>query len=473
MQPTTQTHETWSSRFVFLLAAIGAAVGLGNMWRFPYTAGESGGGAFVLVYFLAIVLVAVPVVMSELLIGRRGRLSPVNSFRRVSAASGGSTRWAAAGWLNVSAGFLILTFYSVIAGWGLAYILKVAGGTFTNAGTDAVSKEFGDLLASPWTLTGWHAAFMALTIFIVGRGVQKGIETAVKVLMPSLFVMLLALVGYAGVEGDFPRAVAFLFEADFSKITPSVILEAAGQAFFSVSVAMGLMMAYGAYLPDTVSIPRAALIIAAADTLVALLAGLAIFPLVFANNLDPASGPGLLFVALPNAFGAMPGGQVFGTLFFVLLVFAALTSSIALLEPIVSWAEEHKGVKRGTSALIAGSVAWLIGLASVLSLNHWKEFHPLGFIKVFKGQTIFDLLDYFASNVMLLLGGIVIAVFGGWVMSRSDTREELQLKDAVAFKIWLFLVRYFVPVAVALVLVNFIYPIQDMLVAVGLLDADG
>lgn len=452
MQPM-EAQETWSSRLVFIMAAVGAAVGLGNLWKFPYTAGVSGGAAFVIVYIGAIVVVAVPIVMAELLIGRRGRRSPPGSFARLAEQAGAKRAWSLVGVLNIVAVFMILSFYSVIAGWALAYVPKLASGLFTGVDNAVVTREFESLLAAPATLAFWHFVFIALTVVIVVRGIQQGIEKAVKFLMPALFAMLLMLVGYAAVEGDMASAVNFLFQADFSKIDADVVLMAIGQAFFSVSVAMGLLIAYGSYLPADINIPRASLLIAGADTLVALLAGLAIFPLVFANGLDPAEGPGLIFITLPIAFGHMPGGAIFGTLFFLLLIVSALTSSIAILEPVVAWADEHRGVSRRISTPIAGALAWLVGMTTVFSFNLWGDWHPLGGFETFAGKTLFDVQDYLTSNVMLPLGGVLISVFVGWVMTAESTREELGMAPGGAFAAWRFLVRYVCPVAVAAVLI--------------------
>jgi NSS family neurotransmitter:Na+ symporter len=447
-----EKQENWSSRMVFLMAAVGAAVGLGNLWKFPYTAGVSGGAAFVIVYVAAIIVVAIPIVMAELMIGRRGRMSPVNSFRALAEQAGAGRIWGWVGGINILAVFLILSFYSVIAGWALAYIPKVATGVFTGHSSEEVSAVFTQLLASPVQMAFWHAVFIALTVYIVGQGVQKGIERAVKLLMPALFVMLILLVGYAAIAGDFASAVAFLFQADFSKINANVVLSAVGQAFFSVSVAMGLLIAYGSYLDKDINIPKAAVIIAAADTLVALLAGLAIFPLVFANGLDAAEGPGLLFVTLPIAFGQMPAGALFGTVFFVLILVSAVTSSIAVMEPIVAWADEHKGMKRSVTTRLIGLAAWIVGLATVFSFNLWGDIHPLGAFERFKDKTIFDLLDYLATNIMLPVGGLLIAVFVGWIMSRESTLEELGLSEGPVYSTWLFLVRFVCPVAVGAIL---------------------
>ncbi len=446
---------TWSSRLAFFFAAVGAAVGLGNVWKFPYSAGQSGGGAFVLVYLVAAMAVAVPIVIAELVIGRRGRGSPVTAVRRLAGQAGSSGAWQAVAWTNVIAGFLILTFYSVIAGWALAYVPRFALGVFAGADAGLASAEFTGMLASPVSMAAWHAVFMAATVAVVAGGVERGIERAVSLLMPTLFVMLLLLVGYAAVAGDFPAALDFLFAFDFSKLDTEGVLSAIGQAFFSVSVAMGIMVTYGAYLPKDVALGRSAVYIALADTGVALLAGLAIFPLVFANGLDAAEGPGLLFVTLPIAFGQMPFGMLFGTVFFVLIGFAALTSSIALLEPIVAWAEEHAEVSRVKVTMLAGVLAWLIGLASVLSFNVLGGFHPFGeSLPMLGGKTIFDALDYLTQNIMLPVGGILIAVFAGWVMHASASADEMATStQKPAFRAWQVLVRFVAPLAIAVVLV--------------------
>ena len=448
---TGDVQKNWSSRVVFLLAAIGAAVGLGNIWKFPYTAGVSGGGAFVLVYTGAVLAIAIPIVMAELLIGRRARRSPVAAFIKLARDAGASTGWQITGWINLTAAFLILSFYSVIAGWAVAYVPKLASGVFTGADAALTTSQFQGLLASPWSLVLWHTVFMVLSVVIVARGVQKGIESAVKFLMPALFAILLMMVVYAAIAGDMQRAVDFLFTVDFSKVDGSVVLNAVGQAFFSVSVSMGLLIAYGAYLPETVNIPRSALIIAFADTFVAILAGLAIFPLVFGNHLDPAEGPGLIFVTLPIAFGNMPLGWLFGSLFFVLVVFAALTSAIALMEPVVSWAQDNRQLKRSTVATAIGLAVWLVGLASVLSFNVLADFKPLPFGPL-EGKTLFDLLDFITSNVLLPVGGILIALFTGWVLSSDSTREELGLPEGLVFKAWQLLLRFVAPLALAKVL---------------------
>ena len=453
MTPVQHNNRTWSSGMTFILAAVGAAVGLGNIWKFPYVAGVSGGGAFVLIYLACVIFVAIPVLISELLIGRCGSRSPPEAMRAVAVSAGRSGRWSIVGFMGVTVGYLIATYYSVIAGWTLIYIFKAANG-FDGAASLDVGRQFDDLLADPGTMTIWHTVFISLALVIVGRGLRRGIERAVKMLMPALFVMLLVMIGYAAVAGDFKAGVEFLFSVDFSKISGEVVLAAIGQAFFSISVAMGLMMVYGAYVPKDVSLTRSAVIIAGTDTLIALLAGLMIFPLVFANGLDPAEGPGLIFKTLPTAFVSMPGGAVFGALFFVLLAFAAITSIIAIIEPIVAYAEDRWHMRRKVGCVVFGFLAWLIGLASIFSFNLWRDVTPLGMFDVFADKTIFDLIDYFTANVMMPLGAILIALFVGWRMQPELIERELSFGSSWLFKTWLWTIRVIAPLAILGILIN-------------------
>jgi neurotransmitter:Na+ symporter, NSS family len=440
-------HDTWSSRLTFLMAAVGASVGLGNIWKFPYMAGMNGGGAFVLVYLVCVAAVAIPILTAELLIGRCGGRNPVDTMHAVAVAEGGGAGWRLVGWMGVVAAFVILTYYSVIAGWALAYVPRAAGGVFTGASAATLDAAFKALLGDPVVLASWHAVFMALTVLIVAAGVHAGIERAVTILMPALFAMLALLVGYAAVEGQLVAGAGFLLHPDFAKIDATVVLMAVGQAFFSIGVAMAIMMTYGAYLPAQVRIPGAAFVIAGADTLVSLLAGLAIFPIVLANGLDPAEGPGLIFVTLPLAFGHMPGGALFGAVFFVLLVFAALTSSIAMLEGVVLCLVERRRVSRAVAALASGVVAWLLGLVTVFSFNVWADVRPLG-------MSIFDLIDYATTNLLVTVGGLLIAWFAGWRISGETARRGLDLADGPAFRGWRLLVRVVVPIAIAAILVT-------------------
>lgn len=442
----------WSSRLAFILAATGSAVGLGNIWKFPYVTGENGGGAFVLVYLLCIAIVGIPIMMAEVIIGRRGGRSPVNSLRLITERDRLKPAWKLVGAVGVLAGFLILSFYSVIGGWAISYVGTTASGQLAGQSADAVGAIFSGLLSNPTTLLAWHTLFMAMVMVVVARGVRAGLERAVSILMPALFVLLLVVVGYAMTTGHFGQAAAFLFQPDFSKLTTSGILVALGHAFFTLSLGMAVMMAYGSYLPKNISIAKTSITVSVIDTAVALLAGLAIFPIVFANGLEPGAGPGLIFQTLPLAFGQMPMGTLFGTLFFVLLIFAAWTSGISLLEPIVEWLEEQKGMNRAISTLVAGIVCWALGIASILSLNRWADVAPLGFIPMLEGKTIFDLLDFFTANILLPLGGLLVALFAGWVMSRQAMENELSLSPAM-FNLWLVTVRFITPVAVAVVFI--------------------
>lgn len=440
----------WSSRMAFILAATGSAVGLGNIWKFPYVTGEYGGGAFVLVYLLCIAIVGIPIMMAEVFIGRNGRHNPITSFRMVAERNLASPLWRIAAIVGVLAAFIILSFYSVIGGWAASYVAHAAGGDFSGQNADAIGELFGGLLASPVTLLIWHSLFMALVIFVVARGLKSGLERAVTLLMPALFLLLLVAVGYAMTTGHFGEAVAFLFTPDFSALTVEGVLVALGHAFFTLSLGMAVMMAYGSYLGDDISIGRTAITVAIMDTVVALMAGLAIFPVVFANGLEPGAGPGLIFQTLPLAFGQMPLGSLFGALFFVLLLFAAWTSAISLLEPVVEWLEDKLIFGRQGSAIVVGLACWLLGIASILSLNEWSGFAPLGMFERFEGNTIFDLLDFFTANVMLPLSGLLTALFVGWCVAKESLKSDLALAGT-AFTLWYSLVRYVTPVAVAVV----------------------
>ncbi len=449
----TSVHGYWSSRFAFVLAAAGSAVGLGNIWKFPYMAGENGGGAFVLLYLLCIALFGIPVMMSEVLLGRRGRSSPVNTMTALAEEERRSKAWRLLGLMGVLAGFLILSYYSVIAGWALAYVVETASGTFTGINGEQAGEVFNDLIKDPRRLLFLHSIFILLTMVVVIRGVANGLEKAVRILMPALFLLIIVMVGYGILQGDFLESLKFLFAPDFSKLSPEIVLKAMGQAFFSLSLGMGAIMMYGSYLPDDASIATTSFQVAIADTLIAILAGLAIFPIVFANGLEVGQGPGLVFNTLPLAFGQMTGGLLFGTIFFVLLVFAAWTSSISLIEPAVAWLIEKFSISRVTSSVICGLVAWAIGLGTVFSFNSWSK------IELFdgtflQGKSFFDLLDYLTSNIMLPLGGILICIFAAWLMTEKSRREELKIKHEGAYRVWRFLARYITPIGVIFIFLH-------------------
>ena len=439
-------HGHWSSRMAFILAVTGSAVGLGNIWKFPYIAGQNGGGAFVLVYLVCVIVIGMPVMMSEILIGRRGRRNPIATMELLGREEGSSPRWGWVGGMGVVAGILILSYYSVIAGWTLAYVVKSATGVFAGATAAAVGAEF-DGFVGDWRQVGLtHTIFMAMAVFVVARGVERGLEQAVRFMVPALLILMLVLLAYSINSGYFGQGVAFMFTPDFDKLTWGSVLAALGQAFFTLSIGMGAIMAYGAYLPEETSITGASVAVVTADTSIAILAGLAIFPLVFANGLTPADGPGLVFNTLPLAFGQMPGGVFFSTLFFILLAFAAWTSAIGLMEPAVAWIVERFHRTRAQATVMIGLLIWLLGLGSVLSFNVLSDTQ-------FLAGTIFDNVDYLTSNILLPLGGLLIVIFAGWVMCRNSTSDELGNSGAL-FKSWRLLARFVAPIGILLVLIN-------------------
>ncbi len=466
-------HEQWSSKFAFLMAAIGSSVGLGNFWRFPYTAGENGGSLFILVYLVCVALVAFPVLTAEYAIGRRGQKSAIQSVKAVARESGRPAIWSSLGWVGMIGAFLILSFYSMIAGWVIIYIVKAFSGAFVDASPDAIAAQFGAIwnTADAYGLPDnalsvfgipivvlTHALFMALTVFIVIRGVNKGIAVAAEILMPLFFVVLLGIVIFGAIQGDLPAALAYLTQPDFSTLyvpvaegseemrfsftrLQQIFSAALGQAFFSVGVGVGLMITYGSYLNRNVKLTQSSAIVAGSDTMVALIAGLAIFPLAFGFGQDPAGGPGLFFVTLPNAFAQMPGvlAIVVGGAFFTLALFAAITSSISLLEVSVAWLEEKLNGNRTAATLILGGLCWLVGMGSVYSLF------------------IFDFVDQITEKIMLPLGGLLVAVFAGWVASRAVMREEFVNSSEGDFARWRFLVRWVAPIGAFLIMAFSIY----------------
>tara|TARA_E500000331_G_scaffold62870_1_gene57562 strand:+ start:684 stop:2027 length:1344 start_codon:yes stop_codon:yes gene_type:complete len=437
-------HGTWSSRWTFILAATGSAVGLGNIWKFPYMAGDNGGGAFVLVYLACIAVIGLPIMLGEIMIGRRGRSSPANTMKALAVEANTTSAWTLLGATGALAGLLILSFYSVAAGWALSYVFN----GFQDITAESSTSSFNALLSSPSSLIFWHTLFLSITVFVVARGILDGLEKWINTLMPMLFVIVLLLCLYATQSGAFIEGLIYLFQPDFSKITPEVMLEALGQAFFTLSLGMGAIMAYGAYMPSNQNIGKTAISVAALDTGVALLAGIAIFPIVFANGLAPSEGPGLVFVTLPIAFSSMPLGVFFGTLFFVLLSIAALSSSISLIEPGVAWLIESLKIRRITATALLGFVAWFIGLFSALSFNLLSEFTIFG-------KNFFDATDFLTNQIMLPLGGIFIAIFVGWVMKKENVLDELEVEENFIFKFWYFSIRYISPVMVGCVFLYF------------------
>jgi NSS family neurotransmitter:Na+ symporter len=435
------------------MASVGFAIGLGNIWKFPYLTGENGGGAFVLIYLFCACTIGIPILMAEVLIGRRGRMSANESMRAVAIQEGKNPNWHWLGAMTMVTAFLILVTYSVVAGWVLEYLFKAGVHGFQGISeTDSVSI-FANVLANSTDMIFWAGIALGLTAFIVSAGVQKGIERTVTILMPLLFSLLVLLVIYGSVVGDFSAALNFLFVPDLNELSAKVVLVAIGQTFFSVGVAMAGMMTYGAYLPKSVSIGRSISIIVVADTFVALLAGFAIFPLVFQHGLDPSGGPGLIFETLPLAFSDMPGGQLFSIMFFTLLSVAAITSMVGLLEPLVSWAEENKNISRRKGGIMLGIGIWILSFASIYSYNGLSGFHPFQDLPFVGGKNINDVLGMMTDQFLLPIGGLMITLFAGWIMSKESTRDELALGNETLFSLWHFLIRFVVPPAVLLVFI--------------------
>jgi NSS family neurotransmitter:Na+ symporter len=444
MEQQASTHR-WSSYYTFIAASIGTAVGIANIWKFTYVAGANGGGMFVLLYILSMAFVAVPALIAEMMIGQRGGRSVVGTMRALHQRDGISKYWELYGVLALLGVFIVLSFYAVIAGWTIDYFIISMRGAFANIDSEGTASLFGLLQADPARMIFFQALFLLLTVGTVAIGLNKGVERILGTLIPTLFVLLLVLLVYAMLYADFARGVEFLLKPDYGSFNVTVLLMAMGQAFFSLGVGLGVMMTIGAYTRTSISIGKAAVIIGAADSMVAILAGLAIFPIVFAYGLTPGEGPALIFLTLPVAFGQMPGGQIFGPMFFILMTFAALTSSIVIFEAIVVWLEEYTDWSRVRLALSAGLAVWIAGLATVFSFNIWSDIKPLAMFSAFADKTIFDLLDYLASNLLMPLGGIVVCILAAWALPAAVTRAGTGIGSERTFRVWKILVRYFVP----------------------------
>ena len=450
IQKQLKSHGSWVGKWTFILAATGSAVGLGNIWGFPYKAGTNGGGAFVLIYLGCIVIIGLPIMISEIIIGRRSGNSPINAMRKVAIDSGQTQAWQLVGWSGIFAGALILSFYSVIAGICLNYIFIAV----SSSGAISASEEFGNVISSPINLLFWHTLFMVLTTLIVAAGVKDGIGRMVKILMPMLGFLMIFMVIYSIINGDFNRAMSFLFAPDFSNVTSDTVLQAMGQAFFSLSLGMGSIMAYGAYMPKNQDITSTSFTVASLDTLVAILAGLAIFPIIFAFNLEPGSGPGLVFVSMLSAFNQMQFGQLIGPLFFILLSVAALSSSISLLEPGVAYLSEEGILSRGQAAMAISFFVWVLGIGSALSFNVWSDFHLIS------EKNFLDSMDFLANQILLPLGGMLIAIFVGWFMKESLIKEEIGAINPVIYYLWRFFVKFIAPACVAYIFLSQIFDLN-------------
>ncbi len=442
----------WSSRFAFYLSAVGAAVGLGSIWRFPYLVGSNGGSAFIFVFVLACLLIATPLLVAEFAIGRHARRSPPEAAGVVAQDSGLTTRWNVIGVLGTLAVIIVMSYYTVLAGWVLAYSWKVGAGALVGLDRPQVAAMWREFLSRPWEVGAWHLAFVALAVFISARGVGRGIEAANKIRAPALLTLLLVLVAYALATGDVKNGLNFAFAPNFGAIKPQVILAAIGQAFFATGVGIAMMIAYGSYVARGTSLLRCSLIIVASILLVSILASLMIFPLVFAYGMDPAQGTELVFEVLPTLFAEMPGGRVIGSLFFLLLIFAALTPSLAGLEPLVAWLQQRREFSRPMAAVTGGAASWLLGIGSLLSFSLWSEWRPLGFLPVFAQSTFFDVMDYVASNVLPPVGAFLTSAFVGWRVSRAIVAEQLIETIPIGRLLVVWLLRYACPIALAVIL---------------------
>jgi neurotransmitter:Na+ symporter, NSS family len=440
------SRDGFSSKFGILCAAAGSAIGLGNIWRFPYVVGENGGGAFLLVYIGFILLLGIPVMMSEFVIGRRGQKNAYGSFKKLS----GSRFWPLIGLMGIVAAFTILAFYSTVAGWTLEYVYLAASDSFSGLSTNNIESLFNSFHTSTFRPLLWQIIFMIMTAVIIIGGVKKGIEKYSKILMPFLFLLLLVIVIRSVTLPDAYKGLEFLFKPDFSKLTTESFLQALGQAFFSLSIGMGTLITYGSYIEKRNNLTSISFQVSIADTLIAILAGIAIFPAVFSFGMNPADGPGLIFNVLPNIFQQMTGGYIFALMFFILLAIAALTSSISILEVVVAYMVEELKLPRRRSTILAAIAATFVGVFCTLS------FGPLKNVEIFN-KTIFEGLEFTASNILLPLGGLMIVVFTGWFLGLKNVKDEISNSGVLKmrlFVVFVFIIRYIAPVAIIIVFLD-------------------
>jgi len=437
-------RDKWSSRFGFILAAAGSAVGLGNIWKFPYSVGTNGGGAFVAIYIAFLVIIGAPLMLAAITLGRKTQLSVFGAYKSID------TKWSFVGILGIICGFFILAFYSTVGGWVLYYLKSAIFGGLNITDPNALGEIFSNLMNSPIELIFYQFVFLLLTVAIVLKGISGGIEKASKIMMPALFIMLIIIaVRSLTLEGSM-AGIKFLFVADFSKINMNVIMNALGQMFFSLSIGMGTMVTYGSYLDKKENILSTGVIIPAIDTAIALIAGLAIIPAVFALGFEVSEGPGLMFVTLPAVFASMPLGIVFCIVFFLLVVFAALTSSISMLEVAISYFVDEKQKSRIPTTLVIGLLIFILGIPASLSMGAWKDLGLIG------NLNFFDLYDKLTSNILLPTGGFLLCIFVGWVLKAEEAVKEIE-SSGVKFKLaglWCFLIKYIVPIAIFIVLIN-------------------
>lgn len=455
-----ESREKWGSKVGFILAAAGSAIGLGNIWKFPYITGQNGGAAFIIIYLLCVAMIGLPVIIAEILMGRTTLRNPVGAFKSLTR----SKFWPLVGAMGVVAGFTILSFYAVVAGWSVGYIYEALIGNFSNFNTpDLAGEHFISLTSNIYWGIGVLAIFMLLTMIFVYAGVQKGIERGSKIMMPLLFILLIVvMIRGITLEGS-SAGLSFLFNPDWSKVSGGTVLEALGQAFFTLSLGMGAMLTYGSYMSEKDSIPSSSLQIVFLDTIIAIIAGIAIFSAVFATNQDVAAGPGLIFQTLPIVFTKMPGGYIIAIIFFILLTIAALTSAISLLEVVTAYFIDERKWKRHNAVLVFGTLAFIIGIPSALSFNILSDSTLLGL-------SFFGLAEYVSSNIMLPLGGLLISIFVGYVWGMDKAVVELKKGAEKLFEkskwrmdVWKILIMYFAPILIFLVLLNSLGILQKII----------
>jgi len=447
----TTTTSNWSSQLAVYLGTIGAAVGLGSIWRFPYLAGTLGGGTFMGVFVLACLIIATPLLVAEYMIGRYSGLAPSDAVGAMAVRIGRSARWNIIGQLGTVAAFLICSYYTIVAGWVVAYAWKCGIGAFAGLSRPELQGEWRHFLADPWRLMGWQVVFIGAVTFISARGLGPGIELASRIRAPALLGLLILLDLYALATGDVSQTFRFVFAPHWDTLSSAVVLAAIGQAFYATGVGMGMMLAYGSYMPRRAPLVRPALLVSGSILLVSLLATILVFPLVFRFHMDPAGGPALVFDVLPTAFARMPAGRLIGTVFFLLLILAALTPSLAGFEPVTAWLQT-RGLRRVPAALTTGFTVWLAGIGSVLSFNRTADWHPLERIPLLAGKTLFEVVDFVAGNILLPLGALLTCLFVGWRLDRAAFTAELSESPALVVGVCRILLRYVCPLAIAAVL---------------------
>ncbi|WP_406945054.1 sodium-dependent transporter [Halobacillus sp. SY10] len=438
-------REQWGTKLGFMLAAMGSAVGLGNIWRFSFVAGNNGGGAFLILYLLFVLLIGVPLLLTEVSIGRKAQSDVVGSFQKLAP----KTPWYLTGFFGIASAFLILGFYAVVAGWAIFYFWNYINGSFFTSPEVGYEGAFGQFISHSWHPIAWTALFMILTIVIVLSGVKKGIEAANKIFMPLLAIILIGLAFFSlSLEGA-SEGLKFLFQPDWTAFSkPSIYIAALGQAFFSLSLGMGAMLTYGSYLKKENKLPSATLGIGIMDTFFAIISGVVIFPAVFAFGIDPSSGPPLVFITLPSIFEQMPFGGIIGLVFFFALILASLSSSVSILEVPTAYFMRAFGWTRFATSVLVGSIMFVLGIGVSLGFGLWSGVTPIGDLN------ILDSMDYIASNILLPLGGLSMALLVGWYFKKSEALEATDMKKGLLGNVWFTIVKFIAPVMIVLIFLN-------------------